>query len=250
MYPNLKSKDPKTPYFRFSTPKFEEPILKFDLKNPKPPLLILTRFSSSAPLTVDSLRLCLAVTTYAVLGGRNWKDYKFVLYSASHDYGLNEQILHLNKEILYVISSLTVSLCFDGSLNVDVTEFQTNLVPYPRIHFMLSSYAPVISAEKAYHEQLSVSEITNSAFEPSSMMAKCDPRHGKYMACSLMHRGLAPKIPEDLYHLIKKPVAIHKHLERNRKDKDSKFRLILVESRIHKLTRYYKRTKKLPSVWK
>ena len=62
---------------------------------------------------------------------------------------------------------------------MDVTEFQTNLVPYPRIHFMLSSYSPVISAEKAYHEQLSVAEITNSAFEPASMMAKCDPRHGK-----------------------------------------------------------------------
>ena len=72
-----------------------------------------------------------------------------------------------------VISSLTASLRFDGALNVDVTEFQTNLVPYPRIHFMLSSYSPVISAEKAYHEQLSVAEITNSAFEPASMMAKC-----------------------------------------------------------------------------
>ena len=73
---------------------------------------------------------------------------------------------------LQVISSLTASLRFDGALNVDVTEFQTNLVPYPRIHFMLSSYSPVISAEKAYHEQLSVAEITNSAFEPASMMAK------------------------------------------------------------------------------
>ncbi|KAG2619133.1 hypothetical protein PVAP13_3NG140822 [Panicum virgatum] len=75
-------------------------------------------------------------------------------------------------------------------------EFQTNLVPYPRIHFMLSSYAPVISAEKAYHEQLSVAEITNSAFEPSSMMAKCDPRHGKYMACCLMYRG--DVVPKDV----------------------------------------------------
>ena len=74
--------------------------------------------------------------------------------------------------VLQVISSLTASLRFDGALNVDVTEFQTNLVPYPRIHFMLSSYSPVISAEKAYHEQLSVAEITNSAFEPASMMAK------------------------------------------------------------------------------
>lgn len=35
-------------------------------------------------------------------------------------------------------------------------------------------------------------------------------------------------------------VAVRKHLERNRKDKDSKFRLILIESRIHRLSRYYK----------
>ena len=87
------------------------------------------------------------------------------------------------------ISSLTASLRFDGALNVDITEFQTNLVPYPRIHFMLTSYAPVISAEKAYHEQLSVAEITNSVFEPACCMVKCDPRHGKYMACCMMYRG-------------------------------------------------------------
>merc|ERR1711897_17051 len=83
-----------------------------------------------------------------------------------------------------------------SSLNVDITEFQTNLVPYPRIHFMLSSYAPVISAEKAYHEQLSVAEITMSVFEPASMFVKCDPRHGKYMACCLMYRG--DVVPKDV----------------------------------------------------
>jgi tubulin alpha len=103
---------------------------------------------------------------------------------------------NLNRLVAQVISSLTASLRFDGALNVDITEFQTNLVPYPRIHFMLSSYAPVISAEKAYHEQLSVAEITNSAFEPASMMAKCDPRHGKYMACCLMYRG--DVVPKDV----------------------------------------------------
>eukprot|EP00479_Gromia_sphaerica_P005386 TRINITY_DN16419_c0_g1_i1.p1 TRINITY_DN16419_c0_g1~~TRINITY_DN16419_c0_g1_i1.p1 ORF type:complete len:103 (-),score=21.55 TRINITY_DN16419_c0_g1_i1:87-395(-) len=73
---------------------------------------------------------------------------------------------NLNRLIAQVISSLTASLRFDGALNVDINEFQTNLVPYPRIHFMLSSYAPVISAEKAYHERLDVREITNQAFEP------------------------------------------------------------------------------------
>ncbi|XP_043841893.1 40S ribosomal protein S13-like [Dromiciops gliroides] len=46
----------------------------------------------------------------------------------------------------------------------------------------------------------------------------------------LKSKGLAPDLPEDLYHLIKKAVAVCKHLERNRKDKDSKFHLILNKS--------------------
>ncbi|KAL3255800.1 hypothetical protein ABHI18_007579 [Aspergillus niger] len=61
---------------------------------------------------------------------------------------------------------------------------------------------------------------------------------------------LAPELPEDLYHLIKKAVAVRKHLERNRKDKDSKFRLILIESRIHRLSRYYKSVGVLPPTWR
>lgn len=66
----------------------------------------------------------------------------------------------------------------------------------------------------------------------------------------LKKNGLAPEIPEDLYNLIKKAVSVRKHLEQNRKDKDSKYRMILIESRIHRLVRYYKRASQLPPVWK
>jgi small subunit ribosomal protein S13e len=73
---------------------------------------------------------------------------------------------------------------------------------------------------------------------------------GQKVVRILKANGLAPEIPEDIYMLIKKAVQVRKHLDTNRKDKDSKFRLILIESRIHRLARYYRTTGKLASNWK
>jgi small subunit ribosomal protein S13e len=56
----------------------------------------------------------------------------------------------------------------------------------------------------------------------------------------LKANGLAPSLPEELYFLIKKATNLRKHLERSRHDVDGKYRLILIESRIHRLARYYK----------
>ena len=66
---------------------------------------------------------------------------------------------------------------------------------------------------------------------------------GRKVLRILKHHGLAPETPEDLYFMIKKAVQMRKHMEKNRKDKDQKFRLILIESRIHRLARYYRRTR-------
>merc|ERR1711981_938393 len=68
--------------------------------------------------------------------------------------------------------------------------------------------------------------------------------------CNMAKKGYTPSLPEDLHCLIKKAVAVRKHLEKNRADKDSKFRLILIESRIHRLSRYYRLAKMLPPNFK
>jgi len=99
---------------------------------------------------------------------------------------------NLNVIIAKVISSMTASLRFDGELNVDLGEFQTNLVPFPRLHFMTTALAPVIAKDKASHEAQSVREITDAVFQPPNMLVKYaefDPVEDKYMAISINYRG-------------------------------------------------------------
>ena len=96
---------------------------------------------------------------------------------------------NLNQLISQVVSSITASLRFDGILNVDLSDFQTNLIPFPRIHFPLVSYAPLTSANNASHEEHTVSQITRDCFASSNQMVKCDLKRGMYMATCLLYRG-------------------------------------------------------------
>merc|ERR1711997_272289 len=100
--------------------------------------------------------------------------------------------LQLNMVIAKVVSSMTAALRFDGEANVDLGEFQTNLVPFPRLHFMTTALAPVISKDKASHEAQTVREITDHVFQPVNMLVKYadfDPVEDKYMAISINYRG-------------------------------------------------------------
>ena len=66
----------------------------------------------------------------------------------------------------------------------------------------------------------------------------------------LEEKKIAPELPDDLMALIRKSVAVRKHLETNHTDETAKRGLILTESSIKRLTKHYKRTGKLSSEWK
>ena len=77
--------------------------------------------------------------------GKNFDVDHTILKSVGRNLGLKEvlKIYALPHRIInsissprlisQIVSSITASLRFDGALNVDLTEFQTNLVPYPRL---------------------------------------------------------------------------------------------------------------------
>ena len=69
------------------------------------------------------------------------------------------------------------------------------------------------------------------------------------MAKILDDNGIKTKLPEDISALIRKEINILKHLEKNRKDMPTRRGLLLTESKIKRLVKYYKRVGKLSSDW-
>merc|ERR1711993_199734 len=81
---------------------------------------------------------------------------------------------------------------FAGELNVDLNEFQTNLVPFPRLHFMIMSMAPVTTEKKKETTNNEIRPITESCFAAKNFFAKIadfDAEEDKYMAISVNYRG-------------------------------------------------------------
>lgn len=76
------------------------------------------------------------------------------------------------------------------------------------------------------------------------------PITGKTITKILKEAELAPTIPEDLGSLLKKAESLTLHYEKNKRDLHNKRALQVIEAKIHKLSRYYKREGMLPQNWK
>ena len=83
-----------------------------------------------------------------------------------------------------------------GSLNTDLNEITMNLVPYPRLNFLLSSTAPLLGladcddAVKA--KQMGPRRLDATFLEPFDrlhQLLQLDPRQHTYLACALLGRG-------------------------------------------------------------
>jgi len=99
---------------------------------------------------------------------------------------------HVNRLVAKAISGMTASLRFDGELDTDLSEYQTNLVPFPRLHFMTNSIAPIISKAKAGNETNTVQDVVDAAVDSTNFFVhypEFDSAEDKNMAMCLMFRG-------------------------------------------------------------
>ena len=88
--------------------------------------------------------------------------------------------------------------------------------------------------------------ILRDTYGIPSVYASC----GKSISAILKEKKMAQEVPEDMISLFKKYAAITKHIEVNKHDETAARGMLLTESKINRLVKYYKRTGRLPESWK
>ncbi len=73
---------------------------------------------------------------------------------------------------------------------------------------------------------------------------------GMSLTAFLRKEKMAPEYPEDLLDLIKKAVRMSAHIKGAKKDVHNKVKLDHVESKIHRLVKYYSSKGMLPEGWR
>ena len=88
------------------------------------------------------------------------------------------------------MSNTTASVRFPGyENNTDIRKLCTNLVPFPRLHFLMQGQAPLVSRSCSSYMKMDVPEITTQMFDPRCLMSSSDPKFGKILTASALYRG-------------------------------------------------------------
>ncbi|KAJ7672246.1 beta-tubulin 2 [Mycena polygramma] len=95
----------------------------------------------------------------------------------------------LNGLISKVMCGVSTSLRFPGQLNGDLRKLGMNLIPFPRLHFLMPSYAPIQDANSQSYQGSSVSDLVQALFDRKNLLVACDPRFGRYLTAATIFRG-------------------------------------------------------------
>ncbi|KCZ75661.1 tubulin beta chain, partial [Anncaliia algerae PRA109] len=95
----------------------------------------------------------------------------------------------LNNLVSYVMSGITTCLRFPGQLNADLRKLAVNMIPFPRLHFFIVGFAPLVARGTSQYRNYTVAELTSQMFDSKNMMAASDPKNGRYLTVAAFFRG-------------------------------------------------------------
>lgn len=112
----------------------------------------------------------------------------------------------LNNLVASVMSGISCGTRFPGLLNADLRTLGVNLIPFPRLHFVMTGYAPLLARGAAGQRALTVPELTQQIFDSKNMQCAVDPRHGRYLTAMAMFRGAVStrEVEEQMFNVQKK----------------------------------------------
>ncbi|KAG9282267.1 tubulin epsilon chain [Astyanax mexicanus] len=95
----------------------------------------------------------------------------------------------MNNIVANLLLNITSSARFEGSLNMDLNEIAMNLVPFPRLHYLVSSLTPLYTLADVNIPTRRLDQMFTDAFSKDHQLMRADPKHNLYLACALMLRG-------------------------------------------------------------
>ncbi|XP_034017556.1 tubulin epsilon chain [Thalassophryne amazonica] len=95
----------------------------------------------------------------------------------------------MNNIVANLLLSITSSARFQGSLNMDLNEIVMNLVPFPRLHFLVPSLTPLYTLADIHVSSRRLDQMFSDAFSKDHQLIRADPKRSLYLACALMVRG-------------------------------------------------------------
>uniref|UniRef100_A0A8C4EQ88 Tubulin epsilon 1 n=1 Tax=Dicentrarchus labrax TaxID=13489 RepID=A0A8C4EQ88_DICLA len=97
----------------------------------------------------------------------------------------------MNNIVANLLLNITSSARFEGSLNMDLNEIAMNLVPFPRLHYLVPSLTPLYTLADVSVPTRRLDQMFSDAFSKDHQLIRADPKHSLYLACALMVRGNA-----------------------------------------------------------
>jgi small subunit ribosomal protein S15 len=111
------------------------------------------------------------------------------------------------------------------------------------------------------HTEISslIGRLSKEGLTPSAIGIKLRDEYGIPLVKTVMEKtitqirienGIKEDMPEDLRQLVQRALALQRHLRTHNTDRRNVRSLELIEAKVHRLSKYYKRNMRIPKDWK